>query len=279
MINRIVEEIKKNELNIFSVTVIENGVEKTVNLLPVNPCNDTYSVSKAFIVTAIGMLYDDGLLKVEEKVVDIFRDKLPEKYDEKWNDVTVHHLLKHSAGLPLGYLDIDCIDIHTLGTDDFLDYLFKTELEYVPGTNGKYSDGAFYMLSRVISEKCGEKADDLLMRRLFYPLGYREAAWSKCPHGYPMGATGLYIRSCDIARHGAVYLNGGVYNGKRIISEEWVNIVLSRGYELGNIRPNSYAKGGMAGQMLIFDKAQNVSVGWTAYEPSKDVGVLFKLFS
>ena len=83
MINRIVEEIKKNELNIFSVTVIENGVEKTVNLLPVNPCNDTYSVSKAFIVTGVGMLYDDGLLKVEEKVVDIFRDKLPEKYDEK----------------------------------------------------------------------------------------------------------------------------------------------------------------------------------------------------
>ena len=83
MINRIVEEIKKNELNIFSVTVIETGVEKTVNLLPVNPCNDTYSVSKAFIVTGIGMLYDDGLLKVEEKVVDIFRDKLPEKYDEK----------------------------------------------------------------------------------------------------------------------------------------------------------------------------------------------------
>ena len=277
MINRIVEEIKKHELNIFSVTVIENGVEKTVDLAQVNPCNDIYSVSKAFIVTGIGMMYDDGLLSVDEKVVDIFADHLPAEYDEKWNMVTVHHLLTHSAGLPSGYLDIDCYDIHTYDTDDFLDLLFRTKLEFTPGERGQYSDGAFYMLSRVITAKCGEKADDLLMRRLFYPLGFREAAWSKCPHGYPIGATGLYIRTCDIARHGMVYLNKGVYNGKRILSEEWVDIALGR-YEMGRIRPHSFAKGGMCGQMMVIDTKANISVGWEGYT-NKDVSVLFDLFS
>ncbi len=279
MINKIVEEIKKNDLNVFSVTVIENGVEKTVDLARVNPCNDIYSVSKAFIVTAIGLLYDDGLIDVQEKVVDIFSDSLPEEYDERWNSVTVHNLLTHTAGLPLGYLDIDCYDIHKFGTDDFLEYLFKTKLEYNPGERSQYSDGAFYMLSRVVSAKCGQKADDLLMSRVFYPLGFREAAWSKCPKGYPIGATGLYIRTCDIARLGAVYMNKGVYNGKRILSEEWVKIVLERGYELGRVRPHSYAKGGMCGQMLIFDVDKNISVGWESYETQKDVNVLFKLFS
>lgn len=277
MINKIVEEIKKHELNIFSVTVIENGEEKTVKLAEVNPCNDIYSISKAFIVTGIGMMYDDGLLTVDEKVVDIFADKLPNEYDKRWNDVTVHNLLTHTAGLPAGYLDIDCYDIHTFDTDDFLDMLFRTKLEYDPGKGGKYSDGAFYMLSRVITAKCGERADDLLMRRLFYPLGFREAAWSKCPKGYPIGATGLYIRTCDVARHGMVYLNGGTYNGKRIISKEWVDTVLGK-YELGMIRPHSYAKGGMYGQMMVVDTNRNISVAWEGFT-EKDVSVLFDLFS
>lgn len=278
MINKMTKAIKEKGFNLFSLTVIENGEEKTVSFQPVNPCNDIYSVSKAFIVTGIGLLYDDGLIDVEEKVVDIFADSLPDEYDERWNRVTVHHLLTHAAGLPLGYLDIDCYNIHEFYTDDFLEYLFKTKLEFEPGEKGQYSDGAFYMLSRVITAKCGMKADDLLMKRVFYPLGFREAAWSKCPHGYPIGATGLYIRSSDIARHAAVYLNDGVYEGKRILSSEWVNIVLTRGYELCRVRDNVFAKGGMAGQMTIVDKKRNIAVGWTGYEVNKDVGELFDLF-
>ena len=62
-------------------------------------------------------------------------------------------------------------------------YFDPLDLEFEPGEKGQYSDGAFYMLSRVITAKCGMKADDLLMKRVFYPLGFREAAWSKCPHG------------------------------------------------------------------------------------------------
>ena len=77
--------IKEKGFNLFSLTVIENGEEKTVSFQPVNPCNDIYSVSKAFIVTGIGLLYDDGLIDVEEKVVDIFADSLPDEYDERWN--------------------------------------------------------------------------------------------------------------------------------------------------------------------------------------------------
>ena len=49
--------------------------------------------------------------------------------------------------------------------------------------------------------------------------------------GYPIGATGLYITTEDMLKLGILYLNNGVYLGKRYVSEEWVRLVISREYE------------------------------------------------
>ncbi len=250
----------------YTISQICKGKQETVQITPANPCQNSYSVAKIFTVTAIGLLVDDGLLNVNERIVDIFTDELPEGMDEKWNEMTVHHALKHSCGFNGGYMDIDCCDANIFG-DDYLDYMFKTKLNYVPGTDSTYSDAAFYLLSRVVTKKCGRKMDDLMWERVFYPLGYREMAWSKCPKGYPMGATGLYIYTEDMAKLGEVYLRGGIYNGKRIISENWVNTVITQGYEFhweGDGK--AYGKGGMRCQKLMVIPSQDRVLAWHSYE-------------
>lgn len=257
---------RNGEGTMYRIAEIHHGVQDSITVTPANPCQDGYSVAKAFTMTAIGMLYDDGLLSTDEKVVDIFADELQENMDPKWNVMTVHHLIKHSCGFPGGFLDIDCVDANKFG-DDYLKTVFNVELQYVPGEGYSYSDGAYYVLSRIVTKKTGRILDEFLWERLFYPLEYREVAWSKCPKGYAMGATGLYTYTEDTVKLAEVYLHNGLYNGKRIVSEEWVNIVKEREYEFSKgFGGKSYGKGGMRGQMLMFLPEQDRAFAWHSYD-------------
>ena len=259
--------IRSRNYNVYRITEIKDGVSNTLKLQYANPCQNIYSIAKVFSTTAAMMLVDRGMLSTCERVCDIFEDEQPCGIDEKWNDVTVHHLLKHRAGFSSGQLDIDCLDSTKFGCNDFLKLLFTTPLISTPGERSTYSDAAFYMISRVVSKKLGEPMDNFLWRELFTPCGFREAAWSKCPLGYPMGATGLYVRIDDVAKLGQIYLSGGVYNGKRILSEKAVSTVLENGYELA-LHGSYYSKGGMRGSMLQVIPEKNRVVAWTACDNS-----------
>ena len=139
-------------------------------------------------------------------------------------------------------------------------------LVYTPGTDSKYSDGAFYLLARVVEKKTGEVMDNFLWRELLWPMGFQEMAWSHCPKGHAMGATGLYISSEDMAKLGLVYLNKGIYGGERVLSEEWCSIAVERGYAFEWDESHTiYFKGGMCGQKLIVAPAQNRVVALQAY--------------
>ena len=102
-------------------------------------------------------------------------------------------------------------------------------------------------------------------------------AWSCCPHGYPMGATGLYLSTGDMAKLGLVYANGGRYGEKQVVSEAWVALALDRGYEFRPVGERGlYAKGGMRGQMLCFSVEKGEAYAWHGFETKKDVGILLK---
>lgn len=259
--------IKEKGYNVFSVAEIyQDGEAEEIMLQQANPCQDSYSVAKAFTVTAIGMMYDKGLLTPESRVVDLLGDECPAHLDPQWQQITVHHLLTHRAGLPEGCLDIDCIDATTL-SEDYLEDLMHLPFVAEPGEIRYYSDGAYYLLARIVEHLVGENMGNYLWKTLFYPLGFREMAWSTCPKGHCMGTTGLYIRSKDMVKLGQVYLTGGTYQGKRILSEEWVNITLAAPYEL---RPENigrvYSKGGMHCQKMFVDPDARRVVAYHSFD-------------
>lgn len=251
--------------------VKDNGEIETFDSIDANPCQNTYSVAKLFTATAIGMLVDAGKLKLDEKVCDILSDYVPaEGMDERWYKNTVEDALTHRMGLPGGFLDIDTTAVSVFG-EDFLHYLFTYPLAYEPGTEERYSDGAFYVLSRIVTAKTGEKLDDFMWKNLLWKLGYQEMAWSHCPHGYPMGATGLYIHSSDMVKLGQLYLNGGTYNGVRYLREEWCRNAVEKSYAIDwDDTHTIYYKGGMFGQKLIVHPAANRVVALQAYGANSD---------
>lgn len=70
--------------------------------------------------------------------------------------------------------------------------------------------------------------------------------------GHTIGATGLYVHSADMVKLGKLYLDGGVYGGKRLLSRDWVELALTRhlGFDSSSIAGESH-KGGMYGQRLM----------------------------
>lgn len=265
LLDRLVEKARCGNGTYYKITLVDNGESETAVLTPANGAQNSYSIAKAFTVTAIGMLVDRKLLRVDEKVCDILRDMLPPDLDTSWEMMTVHHLLTHSAGFAGGCLDIDAENQVPIAGEDYLAYLLRSKPEYTPGTERRYSDAAYYLLSRIFTAKSDKKMDDYLLQHLFYPLGFREMAWSKCPKGYPMGATGLYVYTEDLAKLGVLYLNRGMYGGEQIISKEWVDTVLSEGYEFTKTAGGGYGKGGMYGQMLIFYPHRNIVVAYHSF--------------
>lgn len=257
-------------LNIFSIALIEgDDTLAEMQVKAANACQNSYSVAKAFCVTAVGMLYDRGLLSTDDLVCDILGDEAPEGMDERWRTATVHMALSHRLGLPGGFLDIDNPGAEAFGTD-YLRYLLTTPLQCAPGEVSRYTDGAYYLISRIVEKAAGEPMDTFLWHELFAPLGFREMAWSRCPMGHPMGATGLYIRTGDMVKLGAIYLNGGEWKEHRYLTKEWVNIVLTRGYEMQTIdeETEAYGKGGMHGQKLIVLPRRQRVVAWHGYGAS-----------
>ena len=213
--------------------------------VPGNPCQNVYSVAKAFTAAAVGVCFDRGLINPEDKICDILSDFVPENIDGRWFDVTVDMALTHKTGLPGTFLDIDALDPKSFGRD-YLGFTLKTKLIYDPGKDSIYTDGSFYLLSRCVEAVSGKALDDLMWETLLFDLGFTELAWSRCPLGHPMGATGLYIKCEDMVKLGVLYLNRGVYKGKRLLSEKWIDLTEERGYGFGKDGNGlTISKGGM----------------------------------
>ncbi len=256
--------VKASGDTVFCVgEAVGSGAPQVRQLLPANPCQDVYSVAKAFTVTAVGLLADRGLLRMEETITGVLADGLPAGCHPVWYSTTLDMLLRHQVALPEGFLDIDCFDANTFG-DDYLAYTLTWPLPADAQPRYTYTDAAFYLLGRAVEKRAGMPLDSFLWKELFFPLGCREAAWSRCPQGHAMGGTGLYLRVEDMLKLGMLYRDGGVYGGRRILSQQWVDTVLTRGYELNRVSAEStaYGKGGMRGQMLLVIPEEDRVAAW-----------------
>ena len=176
---------KENDYSIYRIAVLNGENEETeqINIRNMNACMNSYSVAKVFTMTAIGLLVDDNLLSVDEKITNILAEEYANVADERWHNVTVEMALTHKIGLQAGFLDIDAKDPLTFG-EDYLTYTLQQSLNFEPGTESVYTDAAYYLLARVVEKRANMPLDTFLWKRLFAPLSFREVAWSRCPQGH-----------------------------------------------------------------------------------------------
>ena len=178
-----------------------------------------WSASKTFTATAVGFAVQDGLMSVEDKVLQYFTDEeIPEERTPWLEQLTVKNLLTMSAGFrPIHY-----------GLPEFgRDYNWAaTQLEqpmyFEPGTRFHYDSFDSYLVSVIVSRVTGKRLDDYLAEKLFKPLGITGYIWEHSPDNYSSGGWGLYLKPESLAKMGQFMLQKGEWNGVQLLNPEWI---------------------------------------------------------
>lgn len=177
-----------------------------------------FSLSKSFTATAVGFAVQEGLLCVEDRILSFFEEELAAAADERMKRMTVRHLLTMNTG-HVDARDDSLKDTAAEWSRDFLADPPQKE----PGSWFLYNTRATYMLSVIVQKVTGETVLQYLTPRLFAPLGFsRDIWWELSPEGFDAGGFGLNLPVEDIAKFGVLLLNKGVFEGKRILDEAWV---------------------------------------------------------
>ena len=107
-----------NDLNVYDIAIMTDSGIEHIYCQPCNACNAIYSVTKLFIVTMIGILYDEGRIRLDDRITDVLSGSLKFRYDPIWDTVTIRHALTHTMGIDHGVIDIHHDDTSQYETDD-----------------------------------------------------------------------------------------------------------------------------------------------------------------
>ena len=190
-----------------------------------------YSLSKSFTGTAIGLAVHEGLLTVDDPVIKFFPDMVPETISENLAALKVRHLLSMSVGHAKDSILI--LEASAPGVPWEKTFLAQPVV-FKPGSQFMYNSGASFMLSAIVKRITGQTAHEYLKPRLYQPLNITNTTWEENFEGVNMGASHLRMPTEDIAKFGQLYLQNGVWQGKQIISKEWVKEASSKQISNGN---------------------------------------------
>ncbi|MDQ6904892.1 MAG: beta-lactamase family protein [Bacteroidota bacterium] len=230
-----------------------------------------YSLSKSFTGTAIGLAIKEGLLTVEDPVINFFPDILPVEISVNLASLKVKHLLSMSVGHAKdSILILEASPPGVLWEKTFL----AQPIVFKPGSQFMYNSGASYMLSSIVKKVTGKTAQEYLKPLLYQPLNITNTTWGENFEGVNMGASHLRMPTEDIAKFGQLYLQNGIWNGKQIISKDWVKAASSKhisngkndsswgygyGYQFWLNPPGGYRADGAFGQFsMIFPELDAV---------------------
>ncbi len=176
-----------------------------------------YSMSKSLTSTAIGFCVAEGRLTVDDKVVKFFPNDLPGIISENLAALRVKDLLSMSVGHAQDSIG------SVAASENWVRTFLSRPVAHKPGTEFLYNSGATYMLSAIVHKVTGERMLDYLKPRLFAPLGIEGIAWDQCPMGIDTGGWGLHIQTEGLAKFGQLFLRKGLWNGKRLLPEKWID--------------------------------------------------------
>lgn len=174
-----------------------------------------HSLSKSVTSMAIGMLIEEKKLSLDDKVTKILEKKLPPIAQLTHKAITVRHLLTMTSGVIFS-------ESGAIVEENWLRSFFESYLRTEPGKVFHYNSMNTFILSCIVRELSGVGLREYLKPRLFDPLGITVMHWETAPDGNEIGGWGLYLRREDAAKLANLYLEDGMWNGRRIISAEWI---------------------------------------------------------
>ena len=217
-----------------------------------------YSVTKSFTSAAVGIAQKEGLLSLDERLTDAFRDDLPAHVSENLRQATVRDLLTMCLGQDRGFLMGEQRPF--LPETDWVKYSLALPFAHAPGTVFQYNNVGPYLAGVLVQRRAGCTLDRYLTPRLFAPLGIIAPTWETDPMGYSFGAGGLFLCVSELLRFGELLLAGGKWNSRQLIPADYIAEASSKqvenggegyGYLFWRGAHNTYRADGKYGQYAI----------------------------
>lgn len=219
------QAIRQQEFNIHSLLIIRNGlVVVDAYFYPYDgrTVHDLASVTKSVMTTLIAIAADQGQLELDRPMVSFFPDRTIANRDARKEAITVRHLASMSSGL-------DCTaeyDEATLremqASPDYVQFTLDRPVVWEPGAHFVYCSPGMHLLSASLQQATGMTALDFARQHLFEPLGIRNVIWPADPQGFSHGWGDIYLHPHDMAKLGYLWLNQGQWEGRQLVSPEWV---------------------------------------------------------
>ncbi|MBS7008164.1 serine hydrolase domain-containing protein [Anaerostipes sp.] len=262
---RIMELMKEllslNKVDIHQIMILRHGHvigECHYAPYPENLWHITHSLCKSITGMAVGMLIEDGKLKLDDKILDIFDKSVFSIRGFQQRNLTVEHLLTMTSLVQFN-------ERGAVSCNDWVRGFLDSPVNGTAGSKFEYNSMNTYMLSAIVTELTGESLMDYLKPRLFEPLGITRIFWESCPKGITKGGWGLFLCPEDAAKIGQLCLQKGVWNQRRLVPKQWLEEACichvetpkqfgayGYGYQMWMAgRPGSYVFNGMLGQNVL----------------------------
>ncbi len=217
------------------VLIIQNDsivYEKCTGEMAVDKIAGVFSVTKSVTSLLCGIAVDEGYIKSIDEPVTVYLTELL-KADPMWQKLTIRHLLDMQSGLDFDdTYSLRLQDLKRLNAMSRLYYgrnikaqVKKLKFRCEPGTEYRYESMTTEILGLVIERATGRRFADYLEEKVWTPLGMEFPAflsYDSKKHHAPHAFGGLALTMLDLAKIGRLYLNKGVWDGKRIVSESWI---------------------------------------------------------
>jgi CubicO group peptidase (beta-lactamase class C family) len=177
-----------------------------------------YSLSKSFTSTAAAFAQAEGLLDLDDAVVEHFGEFAADITDPRSRSIKVRHVASMASGHTREMLGEAIARDPREPVRGFL--LIPPDRD--PGTVFAYSQPCTYTLASIIQRNAGMPLTRYLRPRLLDPLGIGHVGWQTFPPGREQGFSGLHARTEDVAKLGLLYLQRGQWEGTQLIPAEWV---------------------------------------------------------
>lgn len=264
MLNEFISEVIKNKFNIYGIVVIKDGNKIAEHHFIPDTRRELYSVTKSFTSTAVGIAITEGYFSLDDSILKFFEEDLPKEvpqsHIDNLNKITVRRLLTMS---------VKDYKFGRLTCDNWLKHILSIPLPNVDQEVFEYSNLSSYLSGVIVEKTTKENMMDYLKPRLLLPLKFHNVECEYSPEGYFYGATGMKLSINELSRFGQLYLQEGCYDGKQLLTKQWVASATKKqienreggyGYYFWRYKENSYRASGMKGQICMVIPEKNAVI-------------------
>ncbi len=233
--------------------------------------HDLASVTKPITATLIGAAIVTGKIEsISQPLLDFYPDRTIANLDSRKRNINLEHLLTMTSGFTCVARPVELTLFEMLGSPDWIQFALDRPMAQAPGGGWNYDSSSIHILSDVIRRATGKQALDFGRSVLFEPLGIVDVSWPTDPMQVNnMGFGGMRMLPVDVAKIGLLYLHGGLWDGRRILSDEWCAAAtgalvhsddgMGHGYLWDSDGP-VFRKTGRGGQYLYLDSERELIV-------------------